>query len=106
VSELLAWNDLLSKSVTAGKTLWIEKEEAQRVDTRLASNVGKAKATVAPVKQTAYVVHTVKKGDTLTGIASRYKGASITRLKADNNIKSNHLSIGQKIKVSQTTGSI
>ncbi|PVH26343.1 lytic transglycosylase domain-containing protein [Sphingobacterium corticibacter] len=106
VSELLAWNDLSSKSVSVGKTLWIEKEEAQRVDTKLASNVSKAKATVAPVKQTAYVVHTVKKGDTLTGIASRYKGATIAQLKADNNIKNNHLSIGQKIKVAQVKGRI
>ncbi len=106
VSELLAWNDLSSKSVSVGKTLWIEKEEAQRVDTKLASNVSKAKATVAPVKQTAYVVHTVKKGDTLTAIASRYKGATIAQLKSDNNIKNNHLSIGQKIKVAQVKGRI
>lgn len=106
VSELLAWNDLSAKTVATGKTLWIEKEEVQRVDTRLAANVSKAKATIAPTKQTAFVVHTVKKGDTLTGIASRYKGATIAQLKADNNIKNNHLSIGQKIKVSQTKGRI
>lgn len=73
-----------------------------KVDRRLASNVAKAK------KQTKtrpnYVVYTVKKGDTLSGIASKHKGATVARIRADNSIKGSHLKIGRKIKVYQGQG--
>ena len=73
------------------------------VDTRLAANVNKAKTSTSTPKA-KYVVHTVRRGDTLSGIATKYRGATIRRLRADNNIKGSHLSIGQKIKVYQGRG--
>ncbi len=44
-------------------------------------------------------IHVVKSGETLGGIASKYR-ISLTKLKADNNIKDAHkIRIGQKIKI-------
>lgn len=48
----------------------------------------------------AGATHTVRKGDTLTGIARRY-GISTTQLKAWNGIRSNRLIAGQKLAVRQ-----
>ncbi len=45
-----------------------------------------------------YGTHTVKKGETLYKIASKY-GISVTELKNINNLKSNSLSSNQKLKV-------
>ncbi|MFD2597369.1 LysM peptidoglycan-binding domain-containing protein [Sphingobacterium corticis] len=103
VSDLITWNDLPVASVPVGKSLRIEKETSENIiSARLANNVNKAKAKEGIAKkQMAYVLHVVRKGDTLSSIASKYRGASINRLKADNNIKTSHLSIGQKIKVFQ-----
>ena len=50
------------------------------------------------------VYYTVKSGDTLYGIAKQY-GLSVDELKAMNNLKSNTLSINQKLLVSGTSPS-
>ena len=42
--------------------------------------------------------HVVKKGETLSVIAEKYK-LGLTQLKKDNNLKSNALSLGQKLKI-------
>jgi membrane-bound lytic murein transglycosylase D len=44
------------------------------------------------------VVHTVRKGQTLSHISARY-GVSVKKLRQWNNLKNNNLSIGQKIKI-------
>jgi len=45
-------------------------------------------------------IHTVRSGDTLSGIASRY-GCSVTDLRSWNNLKSSTIYAGQKIKIRQ-----
>lgn len=74
------------------------------VNTRLASNLNKAKTATSTSTKPKYMVYTVRRGDTLSGIASKHRGATVKRLRADNNIKGSHLSIGQKIKVYQGQG--
>lgn len=48
-----------------------------------------------------YITHIVVKGDTLWGIAKKYLGAGnkYTQIKKDNNLKSNTIYVGQKIKI-------
>lgn len=46
--------------------------------------------------------YTVKKGDTLYGIANQF-GLSVSELKSINNLTTNNLSIGQVLKVSRST---
>lgn len=49
------------------------------------------------------VTHVVAKGDTLGAIASRY-GVSVSKLKEDNGLRSDTISIGQTLKVEQGGG--
>ena len=48
------------------------------------------------------VTHRVSKGETLSGIARQY-GVSVASIKQANNLRSNNIRIGQKLKVSGTT---
>jgi LysM repeat protein len=52
----------------------------------------------APPEQSAAVYHTVRQGDTLWDIARQY-GASIQRIKSLNDLRSNNLRPGQRIRV-------
>lgn len=54
-----------------------------------------ASADVASDK--APTTYTVRRGDTLSGIAKKYKGASVTTIKTANNLKSNRIQPGMKL---------
>lgn len=90
VQNLKAWNNLTSKSRLLGRTLIIKKQE----QTRLAQ-LPKKKTTSG----TSFQSYTVRKGDTLSAIASRFKGLDVNKLKSDNGLKSASLQIGQKLKI-------
>ena len=49
-------------------------------------------------RSTTETIHVVKKGETLGKIAQKYK-CSVTDLKKWNNLKTNNIQIGQKLKV-------
>ncbi|SMG48869.1 lytic transglycosylase domain-containing protein [Sphingobacterium psychroaquaticum] len=91
VQNLKAWNNLTSKSRIAGRTLIVKNEEVSR----LASVPKKNNQSSGPRFQ-SYVV---RKGDTLSDIANKFKGTTVTHLKNDNGLKGSSLQIGQKLKV-------
>ena len=80
VTELKEANNLTSNSLSIGQLLYIPKEETEIIETE---------------------VYTVKSGDTLYSIARKYN-ISVDELKSLNNLTSNTLSIGQKLKISST----
>ena len=54
-------------------------------------------------KRTAtYATYTVRKGDTLSHIAARFKGVTVSQIKADNNLRSTRLKIGQKLRIKKS----
>lgn len=57
-----------------------------------------AAAQTDPPQERTAVYHTVRQGDTLWGIARQY-GASIQRIKGLNDLRSNNLRPGQRIRV-------
>ena len=65
------------------------------------AQVGKSKGkTNSGGKQPAATVktHTVKKGETLSSISRKY-GCSVNDLKKWNNLRSNTVKVGQKLKI-------
>lgn len=80
VNELKDANNLTSNSLSIGQLLYIPKEEIQTEENE---------------------IYTVKSGDTLYSIARKYN-LSVDELKRLNNLTSNSLSIGQKLKISTT----
>lgn len=80
VDKLKQLNNLSSNMLSVGQKLLVK-------DTSSSEEVG--------------VYYTVKSGDTLYGIAKQY-GLTVDELKAMNNLKSNNLTINQKLLVSGT----
>ncbi len=92
VQDLKAWNNIKGNHISIGQRLIVR---SSGVNSKLASRTAQASTS-------KYVTHTVKKGDTLSGIASNYKGATIRQIKADNNIKGSMLKPGTKLKINRS----
>jgi len=92
--NIKAWNNLSSNNLVAGRTVVVTK--GNPVDSRL---VNKVNSSVA--KKDNYVVYTVKRGDTLSGIASQYRGVTVHRIKTDNKLSSAAIKPGMKLKITR-----
>ena len=86
VNELKELNNLSSNTLSIGQTLKL-KENSSDIITQ------------------DYDYYTIKNGDTLYSIANKYN-TSVDEIKTLNNLNSNALSVGQKIKIPSTTSSV
>ncbi|TJZ61395.1 LysM peptidoglycan-binding domain-containing protein [Sphingobacterium olei] len=93
IQNLRAWNGLSIKTSISGRTLIVQKP----VNSTLAKNVKTATSSSKTAATT--IVYTVKKGDSLDRIANQYKGITVSKLKADNNLKSSLIQPGMKLKI-------
>ncbi len=96
VQNLMAWNNLTSRSSITGKSLVVSRA----IDEELTKNVVAATRAKATVKSNpTYVTYVVRKGDTLSEIAGKHRGATVNKIKSDNNLRGSNLRIGQKLKI-------
>ena len=110
VSTLKKWNGLRSSRLKTGQRLRIntyqrvaKKEEPETVQEELAENkveqpVEKPNTTVQQSVDVDTKYHTVRRGETLGLIAERY-GVTVSRLKDWNDLRSNKIFVGQRLKV-------
>jgi membrane-bound lytic murein transglycosylase D len=94
VSNIKHWNRLKRDTIHVGQKLKIYRSGAPKAQVNKSSSKssssGKQPATVR--------THTVKKGETLNSISKKY-GCSVNDLKKWNNLKSNTVKVGQKLKI-------
>ncbi|EKO3976141.1 N-acetylmuramoyl-L-alanine amidase [Vibrio fluvialis] len=88
VDEIVQTNKLKSNSLAVGQVLTIPGGSRGPVQVPVVSN---------PV-ETETITHVVKSGDYLGKIASTYK-VSVETIKRENNLKSDTLKLGQKLKI-------
>ncbi len=107
--ELASINHLKTKSkITVGQELIVPRKGTEEVTLASVAQVqpGEAKSeTKNETKSTAKMVsatHTVRSGETLSSIASKYK-LGLSELKSLNGLKGDTIYAGQKLKVSTVT---
>ena len=95
VEDIKRWNNLSSSKIVAGKTLIIYSNgngnNHKISNTTVSKNTGNT------------TTHKVKKGETLGGIAEKYK-VSFSSIQQLNNINGNKIIAGQELKIPNPTG--
>jgi len=96
LQELKTLNNLTGNQIKAGQLL---KVKAKAKTPSAQKSIQSVQEEIPPlVTRDEYQIYTVKKGDTLSGIARTY-GVTVDDIKKLNNMKSNRLSIGQNLKI-------
>lgn len=91
VTKLKTWNNLRSNNIRVGQKLVIYKNQAN-FENILAQNSGIA----GPAPES----YTVQPGDTLWLISKKLNGVTVDQLKKLNNLQSDQIKPGQKLKIS------
>ncbi|MGM8140023.1 LysM peptidoglycan-binding domain-containing protein [Enterococcus italicus] len=104
VAQLKSWNNLSSDLILIGQKLKVNATTSaastNTASTSTASTTNTTTNTTAPTTTTT--TYTVVKGDYLSKIANKY-GVTVAQLKSWNNLSSDLILIGQKLKVNATT---
>lgn len=94
-AQIKEWNGLRSNTIHPGQKLVIR--------TGVKASVSAAKSGTSSKKsksrQQSARYYTVKRGDTLSGIAAKYKGVTVTQIKRANNLRSNNIRPGQRLLI-------
>ncbi|WP_281324469.1 LysM peptidoglycan-binding domain-containing protein [Flavobacterium sp. IMCC34518] len=118
VSDLKKWNNIVGKTVPAGKTLKIYSLNNEDPSSRLASNIEKSKPIIVKENTNVAAVDTksitdkkdtllvngsnsyiVQKGDNLNTIAKKFN-TTVTEIKEWNNLTSPNIKLGSSLLVS------
>lgn len=96
IDDILFWNDLPTNELNVGQKLdiWVSKEKAKDIEQE------KAKPKKQRDENDRYIYYTVKEGDTIWSIATKFNCPSINELKEENNITDeNDLKPGTRLKI-------
>ncbi len=107
VNQIKRWNGLKSNNIRVGQKLIIYRGGRPSSSSSASSSASSGKTgsgNEAKAASTAVTTYTVKSGDTLSGIATRH-GISVAKLKELNNLKSNNIKPGQKLKLRASASS-
>lgn len=87
IDDLRKWNNLRSNMIRTGQklTIWVRPEQRNQA------------SVIAPTEAPVGNTYVVQQGDTLWDISRKFKGVTVEKLKALNNLKSNQLSPGMKL---------
>jgi membrane-bound lytic murein transglycosylase D len=90
VQDLKAWNNLRSNKAVVGQKLKISDAADQPVE------------KPAIKHHENYITYKVKSGDTLSGIASKFEGASVEKIRSENGLKKDRLQPGMTIRITRS----
>lgn len=102
VAQIKRWNGLKSNNIRVGQRLVIYKGGGGPSSSAASSSGSSTSSGSQSASPTG--TYTVKSGDTLSGIATRH-GVTVAQLKQWNNLTSNNIKIGQKLKVNSSSSS-
>lgn len=92
VSQIKRWNGLRSNNLKIGQRLTLHPRTGARKTTNVASSS-------VPKPDGVSKIYTVKNGDSLWSISQKFPGVTIEKIKNWNDIRSNKLKPGTKLKI-------
>ena len=95
VSNIKQWNHLKRETIHVGQKLKIYRSGEPMAQVKSNSNNSSSRGGGS---QVTVKTHVVKKGETLSSISKKY-GCTVNDLKKWNNLKSNTVMVGQKLKI-------
>lgn len=98
-ANIQSWNSMSSTVIYPGQKLIVYGNAVQSTNASNGSNTASSNTSSGNLK---VVYYTVKSGDTLWKIASLY-GVSVDSIKKANNLKSDNLQVGQKLKINKNS---
>ncbi|SHG00399.1 membrane-bound lytic murein transglycosylase D [Flavobacterium segetis] len=98
LTDLKLWNKLADNNLSIGKNLIVAKGEIAIVTDKATVNTFKTKSSIAGTSS-KMAEYYVKKGDSLFSIAKKYPGVTISDLKKWNDIRSEDIKPGMKLKI-------
>jgi len=93
LSELKTWNHLRTGKAVVGQKL--------KLSASAAGEEPEESASTGKHHHSDYITYKVKSGDTLSGIASKFEGASVEKIRSINGLKKDRLQPGMTIKISK-----
>ena len=94
-AQIKEWNGLRSNTIHPGQKLVILTGAKASVSAAKSGTSSKKSKS----RQQSARYYTVKRGDTLSGIAAKYKGVTVTQIKRANNLRSNNIRPGQRLLI-------
>ncbi|MEC5165249.1 membrane-bound lytic murein transglycosylase D [Flavobacterium sp. PL11] len=98
LTDLKLWNKLADNNLSIGKNLNVAKDQIVIVTDKATVNTFKTKSSIAGTSSKT-AEYSVKKGDSLFSIAKKYPGVTISDLKKWNDIRSEDIQPGMKLKI-------
>ncbi len=98
VTQIKRWNNLKSNNIRVGQKLVIYRGGHAPAAQSNAAQTTSGGSSSKQTSSSGATTHTVKSGDTLSGIATKY-GTTIAKIKQLNGLTNNNIKIGQKLKV-------
>ena len=98
VAKIKKWNHLKRETLHVGQRLTIYRSGSPSAQVNNKTTKSSAKNNNKATKSASLKTHTVKRGETLSSISRKY-GCTVNDLKKWNNLKSNRVKVGQKLKI-------
>ncbi|WP_338397433.1 lytic transglycosylase domain-containing protein [Persicobacter psychrovividus] len=106
VSDVREWNNIRGNMIRVGQRLdiWVKPSyfdhQAKKYNRQhSAKKTSSSKRSTAKSKPISGKIYVVKSGDSLWSICKEIDGLTVSQLKKWNGLRSNHLKVGQKLKV-------